>query len=194
VSDFDAEPIDRTQLHVWNWDGVNIQREITAPGADLSVFDRVKASLRETDAEVVFCDHGAGEIADFVSLKRTGDTLAFTLHHCKGSAGPTPGARVEDVYEVCGQAQKSVVWRSLARMRRRVASRLADLELVRGTREDLQRLLEKADSLRQRFEIVVVQPGISAASLSGALAETLGATSDHITRAGFKKLRVVVSA
>ena len=189
-----ADPIDREQLHVWDWTGVDITREVSAGPLGMSVHDHVKARLAGEDDEVVFSDHGSGEIADFVALRREAETLTFTLYHCKGSEEAFPGARVIDVYEVCGQAQKSVVWRRLDLIRRRLDPRLDQLAFVRGTAEQLSALLTQAEALRQLFQIVVVQPGISAGGITTPLLENLGATSAHLTRAGFQRLRVAVSA
>jgi superfamily II DNA or RNA helicase len=189
-----AEPLDRQQLEPWDWTGADIRSEIATTANGISVQDHVRARLANDGFDVVFCDHGSGEIADFVGVKRDGDAITFTLFHCKRSHGAAPGARVEDVYEVCGQAQKSVIWRSLDRIRRRLHGRLEQVEYVRGTEHLLANLLDAADTLRQQFGVVVVQPGISAGGITPALLENLGATTGHLTRAGFRRLRVVVSA
>ncbi|GAA5192468.1 hypothetical protein GCM10023322_52120 [Rugosimonospora acidiphila] len=39
------------------------------------------------------------------------DGLLIRLVHCKYSHGETAGTRVADLYEVCSQAQKSIMWR-----------------------------------------------------------------------------------
>ncbi|MGY0234008.1 hypothetical protein [Longispora urticae] len=51
------------------------------------------------------------EIADIVALRIAPDGLPIWLVHCKYAHGDAPGRRVEDLYEVCGQAQKSIRWR-----------------------------------------------------------------------------------
>jgi hypothetical protein len=60
---------------------------------------------------VIFDDDGKGEIADVVALRITDSVVSATLFHCKYSGADTPGARLSDLYEVCGQAQKSARWR-----------------------------------------------------------------------------------
>jgi hypothetical protein len=37
-------------------------------------------------------------------------TIAVDFYHCKYSQESSAGARVGDLYEVCGQAQKSISW------------------------------------------------------------------------------------
>jgi hypothetical protein len=48
--------------------------------------------------------------------------------------------------------------------------------------------------MRTRFEIIVVQPGISRRELSEGMKEPLGATDEHLRSAGCAPLRVIVSA
>ena len=85
---------------------------------------------REPEFDIVFDDDGSGEIADVVAVREHDKRLIVELFHCKYAHGATPGNRVSDLYEVCGQAQKSVRWREypvriLKRMRKRENDRLA---------------------------------------------------------------------
>lgn len=50
-------------------------------------------------------------MVDIVALRVEQSELIIRLVHCKYSHGDAPGARVADLYEVCGQAQKSIMWR-----------------------------------------------------------------------------------
>jgi hypothetical protein len=181
------------QFEAWDWAGVDIESEINDSARGTSVHTRVGEQLKSLDADVIFVDHGAGEIADFVAMKKHGNYIDFKLFHCKGSAEPKPGARVEDVYEVCGQAQKSVPWRSLSRIALRLKDRFNDLKYIKGDAALLKQLLSAADTLLQRLHVPVVHPAISVAMVSAALKENLGATSDHLRNAGFEPLRVIVS-
>jgi hypothetical protein len=68
-----------------------------------------------TKADVVFDDDSAGEAADIVAIRILGGMHAPTaievvLYHCKYSNRSLPGHRIDDLYVVCGQAQKSVAW------------------------------------------------------------------------------------
>ena len=127
-----------------------------------------------------------------MTISEEDDTTIFALYHCKGSDGPAPGARVEDVYEVSGQAQKSVAWTSLSRFEKRLSQR-PGLRFVRGDAIQLEEMLTRAKDRRQRFEIKLVQPGISKARLTSAMAECLGATNGHLVGVGIAPLEVVVS-
>ncbi len=190
----DALPIDMDQLTVWDWTGVDIDKEVTAPEGHTSVHDKVKTELERTDAAVILYDHGTGEIADFVTITEFGDETAFTFYHCKGSGSATAGARVDDVYEVSGQAQKSVAWAGLSRFEQRIHYKKRKTNLIRGTPEALQQILERAKSRRQRFDVKIVQPGISKATISAGMAECLGATSGHLRGFGLPRLEIIGSA
>jgi superfamily II DNA or RNA helicase len=189
-----AVPIDSGQLTVWDWTGVDIENEVAArPGFD-SVHRKVRAELEAAAAPVIFYDHGSGEIADYLTIREEPDAVIFGLYHCKGSGGPIAGARVDDVYEVCGQTQKSVAWSSLARLERRLRTRVQPAKFIRGDEALLRDVLDRAKGKRQRFEIKVVQPGISKALVTQAMAECLGATNSHLIGVGIAPLEVIASA
>jgi superfamily II DNA or RNA helicase len=168
-----AQPIREEQLTVWEWNGVDIENEVTPRAGLQSVHERVRSELEMSGAALVLYDHGTGEIADYITISEEIDTTVFAFYHCKGSKGAVAGARVDDIYEVCGQAQKSVVWASLTRLEKRLRQRRRGARFVRGTAELLQEVLARAKNRRQRFEIKVVQPGISKARLSAGMAECL---------------------
>jgi superfamily II DNA or RNA helicase len=186
-------PISLEQITPWNWSGTAIENEVNPTTDSLSVHQRVQTELIGTAVPLILYDHGSGEIADFITIAEDGHTTIFSFYHCKGSQGPVAGARLEDVYEVSSQAQKSVAWASLARLEKRLHHRRR-LVFVRGTGELLQEILDRAKDRRQRFEIKVVQPGISKAGLTPTMAECLGATNAHLTGAGIAPLEVVASA
>ena len=81
----------------------------------------------------------------------------------------TPGARIEDLYAVCGQAQRSVHWKRdprqlLEHLRRRETRRLQQSSVSRFERGDLPRLREmtrRAPLLIPQFTISIVQPGLA---------------------------------
>jgi hypothetical protein len=61
--------------------------------------------------DVLLDDDRANQAADLVGLEVVGGELHITLVHCKFSSESTPGARVADLYELCGQAMRSAKWR-----------------------------------------------------------------------------------
>ena len=98
--------------------------------------------------------------------------LLIRLVHCKFSHGDKPGARIEDLYEVCGQAQKSIMWRrsdlrpffrTLNDSARKKQDRDGVSPFEVGDVRKLYEIGDKAVMLRRRMEIVIAQPGLSAA-------------------------------
>ena len=75
------------------------------------MIEHVKAEARH---EILMDDDGKGEAADIVGISLDSQTLprliTVDLYHCKYSSAPAPGSRIGDMYEVCGQAQRSVLW------------------------------------------------------------------------------------
>ena len=89
----------------------------------------------EADWEVIVDDDGPGEIADIVMLRRDGRMLNVVLAHCKFSGADNAGARLSDLYEVCGQAMKSHKARSeidlvIKKLLRREGNRTRNAALV----------------------------------------------------------------
>ena len=67
-------------------------------------------AVADSDAQIIFYDHGTGELADFLTLASRVDDVLATLFHCKASSARNTRDRVDDLYEVCGQAVKSARW------------------------------------------------------------------------------------
>src|SRR5207248_6702368 len=71
----------------------------------------VRELQRNRTFDVLIDDDGKGEAADLVGLRIDGNDLVITLVHCKFSSGDDPGARLKDLYEVCGRAIRGARWR-----------------------------------------------------------------------------------
>ena len=190
-------------LEVIDWTGVNIRKESQGPGRDVdSVQHRVIQQLAaEADWEVIIDDDGSGEIADIVMLRRDGRLLDVVLAHCKFSGADNPGARLNDLYQVCGQAMKShkarsdielVLKKLLRREKHRVRRRHTGF--VRGVAQDLMSIREEARLLDARVTVVIAQPGLSAAQLNIPLSELLGCTQFYLNEAYNSNFRVFCSA
>lgn len=175
------EPYDRASLRVLDWSGVDIQKESQrAERRSDSIQAHMSKYLQETESfDVLLDDDRANEAADLVGLSVVGTELHVTLVHCKFSTEPTPGARVKDLYELCGQAMRGAKWRQqgaipllfhLDRRARDYASSRGRSPFEVGGIEELFRIREVAPQMRPRFHTVVVQPGLSAA---GSTAEQL---------------------
>ncbi|WP_409463700.1 DEAD/DEAH box helicase [Amycolatopsis sp. GA6-003] len=185
------EPFPRERLRALDWTGIELSVESQgAPKRADSIQARVIRQLAQDETwDVVLDDDGSGEIADVVALKIDDKGLLIHFFHCKYAGGP-PGARVSDLYELCGQAQKSVVWRSrsdsvpmfanLERRARKKHQRTGVSPFETGSIADLYRLREQARVLKARLEITVVQPGLSGSKVSDRQLDLLAATETYL--------------
>src|SRR5690606_21299322 len=108
------EPYPADRIEAWDWSKANIRVESQGTGKRAESVQRNVIEMLMADPDpydVIFDDDGKGEIADVVALRITDSVVSVTLYHCKYSGTDTPGARLGDLYEVCGQAQKSARWR-----------------------------------------------------------------------------------
>ncbi len=189
----DAYRYHRDQIRALPWGEVDIQREF---GCAESIHNFVETQLSRERKAVVFYDHRAGEIADFVLLTESPAGVNVALHHCKGSSGAEPGDRIDDLYDLCGQVIKSVKVVNdgpglLKHMRRRAKS--GSPYLV-GDEARAVCMLSDGGAKPLRFQIVAVQPGISKKAISGDRLVVLGAADEAIVRAGAEPLAVWASA
>jgi hypothetical protein len=112
-----------------------------------------------------------------------------------------PGSRVEDLYELCGQAQKSAQWRRnvpllfqhLIRREKRRKERQGRSGIEKGAASTLYDLEEKARLLRPEFTVAIAQPGLSKARVSPSQLELLASTEVYIYETANSDLDVLCS-
>jgi superfamily II DNA or RNA helicase len=187
---WDRPPYDRDELIPVDWTGVDFGVE--SQGAERrpnSIQYRALELLKQELWDVVVDDDGTGEIADIVAFRTDQDGLLVRLVHCKYSRDPRPGARVIDLYEVCGQAQKSIMWRRkdlntlfrvLEDRARKKQAREGISPFEVGDLQALYALRDRALVLRRRVEMVIVQPGLSAAGASPQQLDLLASTQSYL--------------
>lgn len=201
-----AYSYDKNNTEEWNWAGVDISIESQRES-------KIKESIQyhtiqkiKNNYDVIFDDDGSGEVADIVAIKNIGDKeLVIDLYHCKycskKNGVATPGARIDDVYQVAGQAEKSVKWFSnkeklISRLMERERGRLKDGKASRidkGCYEDLVNLAKVARYAAFKLGIVIVQPAISKVKVSDDQLAVLGATAAYIDEVCGVKLKVIIN-
>ncbi|MDH6703011.1 DEAD/DEAH box helicase family protein [Streptomyces griseoviridis] len=171
---YTRRPYDPALLTPLEWQGVDLSKESQRPERRTdSIQYYMSAHLQATSSfDVLLDDDGSGEAADLVGLKVDGRYLDVTLVHCKYSSKPTPGTRVGDLYEVCGQAMRSAKWRrqnalplldhlhSRAVQYARRNGGISPYEI--GDSKALFTIRDQARLLRPRFHTIIVQPGLQA--------------------------------
>jgi superfamily II DNA or RNA helicase len=199
----DPSPIDLDQLVVLDWTDVDITRESQGAHRDPATVQARAATrlIGLRDWDVVLDDDGTGEIADLVALKAHADRLILHLVHCKFSSESVPGARVQDQYEVCGQAHRSAHHRqhlsetikNLIRRERKRRQRGASGLLVGGD-DDLLAFEELVRVRRPELHVTVVQPGLSKAAAQTRHVQLLGAADVYVKEIAHAAFEVWCSA
>jgi hypothetical protein len=154
------------------------------------------------DYDIVFDDDTSYESADVVAIKMEGNKLKVHLFHCKFSSESKAGARVGDLYVVCGQAQGSVNWkhkpqRLLDHLQKRESGRMAKGGPSRFEKGDLVALNDihrHAPYLEPEFQISIVQPGVSQGKISGEMLKLLAVTELYLMDTFAIPLRVITSS
>jgi len=193
---------DKSRLDNINWTGVDIK--IESQGKEVkrnSVQYKMIESFKE-DYDIIFNDDDSGEAADIIALRQNSED-AFKLHliHCKYSSNHKPGARISDLYELCGQAQKCIRWKHngmdylVSHMKKREekwkegeASRF-----IKGDLGDLNKLRKFARSAKLEFEVTIVQPGVSKQNISDNMIQLLGCTDEYLLKTANAKFNVICS-
>ncbi|MFA4987593.1 MAG: type III restriction endonuclease subunit R, partial [Candidatus Brocadiia bacterium] len=189
-------------LAVWTWEGVNITVESEGPDQRGDSIQKRVIGRFADNYDVVFNDDGSGEAADVIALRQLDNgTVLLHLIHCKYSASPDPGARVEDLYELCGQAQKSARWKHrglhdlVLHMKHREAKwrDAGNSRFRKGDASVLSRLLKVSQYSSLAFEATVVQPGLSKRLVSQDMRSLLGSTDLYLKKTADATLHVVCS-
>jgi hypothetical protein len=196
------EPFPRERIEPWDWAGTNIRTE--SQGIEQrkdAIQYRVIGEMKNRGFAVLFDDDDSGEAADVVGVMETLEGIEVEFWHCKFALADTPGARIKELYELCGQAQKSVRWLEKPRdlfshLMRRNPRQYKGQSRSRyevGTEADLMRIREKADSQQVRLKVFVVQPGMSKANASAEQLELLAVTENYLMETFKVPLGIVAS-
>jgi hypothetical protein len=152
--------------------------------------------LLDSDKYVaVLYDHRVNEAADFITVGDEGGQVVVGLYHCKASGDKDAGDRVDDLYEICGQGVKCLIWIEnepdlLEHIRRRAAS---GSQFVRGSFKAVRAAFEKGSKVGMSYEVWLIQPGITKKDLSKKSGEVMAATRDYLVRSGVKNVFFVTS-
>lgn len=205
-----ANPYPVENLQVFDWTGVDLtkesQRESKRP--DSIQFAIIASLKQQAKYAVIFDDDGSGEAADVVAVSLFGDSdrewIEVELYHLKYTKGDA-GARVDDLYVVCGQAQRSVSWLSTDGRRAELFAHLLKREQGRinagrstrfekGDQNLLHEILEKSRMLDLKMKVYIVQPGLSKAKASESQLRLLAVTERFLSDTYEVPISVVCSA
>jgi superfamily II DNA or RNA helicase len=192
----------RDRIESWDWTAIPLNRESIGKNRDTNTIQYKSFQAVESEFDVVFNDDGKGEAGDLVCLKDIDDsTIKLCLVHCKGAIGGQISGEIDNFYTVCGQAQKSIAVKHLGmtrlyndlKRRHEIWVREGHTRFLKGEMKQLYYFKEKARRSKLQFEVVIVQPGGSKASLSSDILKLLATTELFLKKTTQGDLRVVVS-
>ncbi|WP_301213690.1 DEAD/DEAH box helicase [Yersinia sp. 22-579] len=191
-------------LETWDWGTTKIYQESMRAEKRLDSVQGFTYQKIADDFGIVFNDDGAGEIADLVAIRVNKDRIYISLFHCKycplTDGAAIPGARLSDVYEVCGQASRSVKWlytgekffdRLLERYQKSLS--IGFDRILKGTPLQLEILRNKCHDHELVFNFVIVQPAVSAKKLSEEQLTVLGTSYSYIKSISGSDIKVIIS-
>ena len=188
----------RDRLKVLDWTGIDITKESQreerrTDSVQYGTIQHIKAENRH---EILFDDDGAGEAADIVGISLDSETqprlITVDLYHCKYSGGAMPGARIDDMYVVCGQAQRSVMWLHnkerrtdlFAHLLKRDADRVESGRSTRfevGSKDRLAQIRDLSRICAVTLRVYIVQPGLSKTGAADHQLALLGVTERFLS-------------
>lgn len=194
------------KIEDWDWRGTNLRIESQGvTKKQNSIQYKVIQKLIAEDYEVVINDDGSGEAADVVAIRIVNDTheyIEVDLYHCKYSKEATAGARINDLYEVCGQVQRSAFWKESAErlfthLLRRNPLRSNGQEVSRfekGNQKALEKIKRMSEVMEFKMNIYLVQPGVSKAVISEEQKKLLGITDHYLMETYEIPFKVIISS
>lgn len=197
----EGSALDRTSIQEIDWHSakVNIEME-KPPGYAIkakSIFCWMDDYLDRKSCSFVFNDDGAGEVADFITLERIADENWVSLYHCKASGDSHAGSRLDDLYDVCGQAIRSGIWLPARRLVEQLQHRMTRPSIIgvqRGDFEEFRTAFATNERQKLRFANIIVQPGLSSAALRERPEQLLVTTKHSVLAAGFDRFEIIASA
>lgn len=198
-----GEMFERDSIQTIDWGGTDITQESRWRDDALrpqSIQQYFIEHLEKGPAAFIIDDDDNGESADIVAIEDAEETITVTLWHCKYSSGPEPGNRVKDLFEVCGQAQKSIKWTwSFANLVTHLTERETkhrrgrDSRFIRGTLNKLVALRKASRRKFVVFRVGIVQPGLLKTGVTNEHLTILGATNTFLRTITNHPLQVVAS-
>ena len=152
--------------------------------------------------DIIFDDDDSGEAADVVAVGMNHTDVCIDLFHCKFSSEDKAGARVGDLYEVCGQAARSVRWvgspgKLLEHLlaREKSGTKKGIQRFVKGDRRQLKRYSLLLAKHRVTYRIFAVQPGLSKMKVASErkVQDILAATDTYLRQTAEFGLRIICS-
>ena len=197
---------DRELLIPYDWSKTDIAKESQQvnPLRTDSIQYQFIEKLKLEDYHIIYDDDGSGEIADVLTIKEEDHTIKIQMYHLKYAKGGNVSNDIGNLYEVCGQAQKSTQWKykegreffnHLLRRKVKYHNKSSCSRIVKGSEEELEILKDKAKKrIPMSYEIFIVQPSISKRFVKEDILNLLGVTENYIKETTGIDLKVICSS
>ncbi|MEN8422259.1 DEAD/DEAH box helicase family protein [Acinetobacter junii] len=161
--------IPKERMEALEWNDVNFKIESIYKDGGMrtnSIQEFMMKKFISDGANIVFNDDNSGEAADIIAIFKEENLIRFELAHCKYSKEKA-GARLSDLYEVCGQAIISLryKWRpeELIRhlLRRNQTGVLAGKRFYYGEQDELNEINKALKYTNVEFVFSIAQPGVN---------------------------------
>lgn len=192
-------PMER--INCLDWKDVNYKIESLYKAAKKrknSIQEYMMRQLKVRGAKIVFNDDNSGESADIVAVFMDDNLVRFELVHCKYSKEKS-GARLSDLYEVCGQAIVSLryKWKPeelVKHLERRDKSGvLKGKRFYHGGASDLDDIKAALKYTDVEFEFAIAQPGVEKSQLNDDMKNLLGSVYSTVVEMTETKLKCYFS-
>ncbi|MGV0967879.1 DEAD/DEAH box helicase [Empedobacter falsenii] len=159
-----------------------------------SIQEYVMKQLLMRGAKVVFNDDNSGESADIVAIFQDEHIIRFEMIHCKYSKAES-GSRLNDLFEVCGQAIVSLryKWKPeelLKHLERRDSTGvLKEKRFYHGSKKDIDNIRKALRYTNVEFEFAIAQPGVKTPHITDDMMEFLGSIYSTVVEMTETKLK-----
>ena len=182
-----ADEISDDLISTFEWENVDLSKESQhSKPYEIDSIQYYMAKNIISKYDYLIDDDGSGEIADLVAITNSEYIINITLYHLKYARGGKVSNSIENLYQVCGQAQKSVRWKyvvgqkvfdHILKRSEKKEQRGKSSSILKGSAEEIIKLREEASNKKEvRYHVVIVQPGMSKSQCSHEMKILLGNT------------------
>ncbi len=191
------------KIEAWDWEDIPLNQESMGPEGNADTIQHHTFDMLKDDYDLIFNDDGPGEAGDLVAFRDIGPTeIELSLIHCKNAHGGKVSGDIRNLYTLCGQAQKCIsvkhegIKKLAVDLRRRQENwvKRGASRILKGDLKKLAYFVEKARRSTVKFEVIIVQPGISKSAISNDMARLLATTEVYLKRTTEAEFRVVTSS
>ncbi|MEB8264660.1 DEAD/DEAH box helicase [Mammaliicoccus sciuri] len=191
VNNLEIVPFDNRLIKKINW--LEYKTDITLEfrnknNNNVSIHDTLEIYLKKLEVyDLIIYDHGTGEIADFICIKKYEDHILVDLIHVKAAFSKTSkNNNVGDIYEVIGQCIKSIIWiKNKEKLKYKILDRNKKgySKFIVGNKNELKEYLNY--NIPIKGNVIACQPSLSSETyLPSKTSELLSAVNSKFKNSG----------